>query len=184
MRVFLFGILARGVRVSLRPRRSGRQTTGASLAGRVTTGSGTEVRPVRRARVTLTGGGLTAPRIADTDTKGAFRFDRLPASGGFRMAVQKPGFVKLEAEAAPNAELKMERGGAHRRASSPTRRAIRSGTSSSRRFKCSLPRRAAARRLRPGRSRRRGPTISDAIVFTASPPATTRSKRPPIARSW
>lgn len=111
MRVFLFGILAAAFAFT-QTTEIRQATTGASLAGRVTTGSGTEVRPVRRARVTLTGGGLTAPRIADTDTKGAFRFDRLPASGGFRMAVQKPGFVKLEAEAAPNAELKMERGGA------------------------------------------------------------------------
>ena len=50
-----------------------------SLTGRVVTGSGPEARPVRRARVTLAGQALTAPRFADTDTKGAYRFDRLPA---------------------------------------------------------------------------------------------------------
>src|SRR4029079_945052 len=85
---------------------------GASLSGRVTTGSGVAMRPVRRARVTLTGGGVTAPRLADTDTKGLFRFDRLPAGTGFKIAVQSPGFVTWEADAAPNAELKMERAGA------------------------------------------------------------------------
>ncbi len=82
-----------------------------SLNGRVVTGSGPKARPVRRARVTLIGRGLPAPRITDTDTKGAYRFDRLPA-GDYKVMVQKPGFVKLEADAPPDATLKMDRAGA------------------------------------------------------------------------
>jgi hypothetical protein len=84
---------------------------GVSLTGRVTTGSGTDVRPVRRAKVTLTGPGLPAPRVTDTDTKGAYRFDRLPA-GEYNVTVQKAGFVKLDADAPADATLTMVRGGA------------------------------------------------------------------------
>lgn len=83
----------------------------SALTGRVMTGTGPEARPVRRARVTLLGRGLTGPRITDTDTKGAYRFDRLPA-GEFKVTVQKPGFVKLEADASPDATLTMDRAGA------------------------------------------------------------------------
>jgi protocatechuate 3,4-dioxygenase beta subunit len=111
MRVFLLGIVA-AVFAFAQSTEIGQAPPGATLAGRVITVNGTETRPVRRARVTLTGGGLTAPRAADTDTKGAYRFDRLPAAGPFKIAVQKPGFVRLDADAAPNADLKMERAGA------------------------------------------------------------------------
>jgi 5-hydroxyisourate hydrolase-like protein (transthyretin family) len=111
MRVLLLGVLAAAFTFTQSATRP-QAPAGASLSGRVTTGSGVDTRPVRRARVTLTGGGLTAPRLADTDTKGVFRFDRLPSAAGFKIAVQKPGFVKLDAEATPNAELKMEPAGA------------------------------------------------------------------------
>jgi protocatechuate 3,4-dioxygenase beta subunit len=111
MRGLLLAVLAMTFTFAQAPAMS-QAPAAASLTGRVTTGSGTEVRPVRRARVTLTGGGLTAPRLADTDTRGVYRFDRLPAGAQFKIAVQKPGFVKLETDAAPNAELKMERAGA------------------------------------------------------------------------
>ena len=80
------------------------------IDGRVVTGSGSDARPVRRARVTLSGAG-TAPRIADTDARGNYRFDRLPP-GAYKISVQKPGFVRLEADAAPGATLTMTRGGA------------------------------------------------------------------------
>ncbi len=83
--------------------------TGITLTGHVVTGDGRDARPVRRARVTLTGAG--APRIADTDAKGAYRFGRL-AAGEFKMAVEKPGFVTLETVATPDATLKMLRGAA------------------------------------------------------------------------
>jgi Carboxypeptidase regulatory-like domain len=82
-----------------------------ALVGRVVVGSGSDERPVRHARVTLTGGTLTMPRVADTDTAGAYRFDRLPP-GGFRISAQKPGFVKLEAPAVPDQVMTMVRGGA------------------------------------------------------------------------
>jgi hypothetical protein len=84
---------------------------GLALSGLVVTGSVPDERPVRRARVTLLGRSLIGPRTTDTDAKGAYRFDRLPA-GDFTIAVQKPGFVKLEADATPGATLRMERAGA------------------------------------------------------------------------
>jgi carboxypeptidase family protein len=81
-----------------------------TLTGRVVMGSGAEIRPVRRAKVTLTGG-AGAARVTDTDVKGEYRFDRLTA-GDYKLTVEKPGFVKLEAVASPNATLTMVRGGA------------------------------------------------------------------------
>jgi hypothetical protein len=112
MRILLSGIVAAALAFSQAPQAG--QTPaggGVSLTGRVMTGTGPEARPVRRARVTLLGRGLTGPRITDTDTKGAYRFDRLPA-GDYKVTVQKPGFVKLEADAAPGATLQMDRAGA------------------------------------------------------------------------
>src|SRR6187402_1588908 len=113
MRILLYGIVAAALAFSQAPQRGQAPATGAaSLTGRVVTGTGPEVRPVRRARVTLIGRGLTAPRITDTDTRGAYRFDRLPPSGEYKVTVQKPGFVKLEADVAPGATLTMDRAGA------------------------------------------------------------------------
>lgn len=110
MRTLIFGIISAAIVFSHVPAAQTPAGT-TSLSGRVVTGSGTDTKPVRRARVTLTGRGLMAPRVTDTDTKGAYSFDRLPA-GEFKIAIQKPGFVKLEADAAPNAALRMERAGA------------------------------------------------------------------------
>jgi len=109
MRIVLFGVLSAAVTFSTSA--AILQTAPAALTGRVTTGTGPDVRPVRRAKVTLTGSGLAAPRVADTDAAGVYRFDRLPA-GSFTVRVQKPGFVALDADAAPNAALTMIRGGA------------------------------------------------------------------------
>lgn len=81
------------------------------LSGRVTTGSSLDALPVRRARVTLTGGPLKIARVTDTDPKGAYRFDRLE-SATYHISVQKPGFVTLSQDAAPDAVLMMVRGGA------------------------------------------------------------------------
>jgi hypothetical protein len=75
------------------------------------TGAGPDARPVRRARVTLSGNGLAGPRLADTDTSGAYRFDRL-RPGAYKLSVRKSGFVRLEVDAVPDATLKMDRGGA------------------------------------------------------------------------
>jgi hypothetical protein len=109
MRNLLLGIVAAAFAFSQTPAppSAGLPT----LAGRVTTSSGPDVRPLRRARVTLTGGRLSAPRVTDTDTKGVYRFDRL-AAGDYRIAVQKPGFVKLDTAAAPDAVLNLVRAGA------------------------------------------------------------------------
>lgn len=90
---------------------TGQQPLPNSLSGTVVTGSGPEATPVRRARITLSGGGLTAPRITDTDAKGIFRIDRLP-SGPFHIVVQKPGFVRHEADASSGATLSLIRGAA------------------------------------------------------------------------
>ena len=80
-----------------------------SLTGRVTTGSGFDVPPVRRAKVTLSGRGAT--RVTDTDTNGVYRFNQL-SPGDYRITVQKAGFATLEADASPNPTLNMIRGGA------------------------------------------------------------------------
>ena len=81
------------------------------LEGRVVTGSGNEVRPVRRARVTLSGRGLSPPRVVDTDTKGGYRFDDVPR-GSYDISVAKPGFVRFAGKAEPGATITMVRGGA------------------------------------------------------------------------
>jgi Carboxypeptidase regulatory-like domain len=50
--------------------------------------------PVRRARVTLSGGGLRGGRSTVTDDKGQFSFSALPA-GRFTMTASKPGYVTV-----------------------------------------------------------------------------------------
>jgi len=110
MRTVLFGVLSAAVAFSSpSPLAAPRQPAVAVLTGRVMTGA--EARPVRRAKVTLTGPGLTAPRVADTDTTGTYRFRGLPA-GSFSVRVQKPGFVTLVADATERATLTMTRGAA------------------------------------------------------------------------
>ena len=51
-------------------------------------------RPLRRARVTLNGQGLTMGRTAITSDDGSFSFDRLPA-GRFTLAATKDGYVAM-----------------------------------------------------------------------------------------
>jgi Carboxypeptidase regulatory-like domain len=106
----LSGIVAAMLAFSQVPQ-AGQAPSVFSLTGRVATGTGSDARPVRRARVTLLARGGTGARITDTDTKGAYRFGRLP-SGEYKVTVQKPGFVKLEVEAPPDATLTIERAGA------------------------------------------------------------------------
>jgi protocatechuate 3,4-dioxygenase beta subunit len=79
------------------------------LTGRVVTLGGNDLRPVRRAQVTLKGASGT--RVTDTDTSGVYRFDRLPR-GSYKVSVRKAGFVTLETAAAADATLTLERGGA------------------------------------------------------------------------
>ena len=108
--MLLLGVLSAAVTFST-PAALPQSAPGRTLTGKVTTGSGADARPIRRAKVTLTGPSLRAPMIADTDTAGVYRFDRVP-DGEMTVRVQKPGFVTLDAGAAPNATLTMTRGGA------------------------------------------------------------------------
>jgi protocatechuate 3,4-dioxygenase beta subunit len=109
MRTLSAGLVAMAITVSAVP--SAEQSPVSPFTGTIVSGSGPDTRPVRRARVTLSGGGLPTPRIADTDTKGVYRIDRLPP-GQYRIAVQKAGFVRREAEAVPGATLELTRGAA------------------------------------------------------------------------
>jgi hypothetical protein len=74
------------------------QPTSFVLEGRVTTGSGPETRPVRRARVTLAGSKLQPPPMVDSDANGRFRFDNLRVAEQ-RLSVSKPGFVPIIGQA-------------------------------------------------------------------------------------
>jgi len=111
MRALLFGVLAAVVTFLHAPAAQPTATGRLVVAGRVLTGTGPDARPVRRARVTLRSRSLETARLADTDTNGAYRFDRLPA-GSYRLSVEKPGFVRLDADAEPDARLTLMRGGA------------------------------------------------------------------------
>lgn len=72
-------------------RREARGT--GSLGGTVTT-SDQSPRPVRLARVTVTGGSLVSPRIAITDDDGRFIVDGLPG-GQYSLAADKPAYLKM-----------------------------------------------------------------------------------------
>jgi hypothetical protein len=114
MRTVLFGVLSAAVAFSIPARPHAQAVAPAStafLAGRVVTGAGADARPLRRAKITLTGAGLSAPVVVDTDTSGAYQFVRVPP-GSLKLRAQKPGFITLEADAAPNATLTLTRGGA------------------------------------------------------------------------
>jgi len=63
------------------------------IAGVVTTDEA-QPRPLRRARVTVGGAGLTAPRTAITGDDGAFRIDRLP-EGRLTLTAAKEGFITM-----------------------------------------------------------------------------------------
>ena len=65
----------------------------ASLAG-IVVDDQTPGRPVRRAAVTLTGGGLTQSRTETTDDQGAFVFRELTA-GRYSLAASRPAYVRL-----------------------------------------------------------------------------------------
>src|SRR3954465_10073632 len=81
----------------------------AGVAGRVTSGTRLDARPVRHARVGLTGGGLTSPRVTETDAQGRFRFDARAAANS-RLRIQKPGFVTFDG--APAETITLVRGAA------------------------------------------------------------------------
>lgn len=67
----------------------------ATIAGRVVIAGTDPAEPVRRGRVTLSGGILSERRFTDTDTLGYYRFEQLPA-GAYHIRAEKPGFVSLE----------------------------------------------------------------------------------------
>ena len=69
--------------------------TAGTIEGRVTIQDAQPPSPVRRARVTLTGGILSQAEIADTDPEGRYRFE--VAAGSYRVTVGKPGFVTSRA---------------------------------------------------------------------------------------
>ena len=81
------------------------------IEGRVVTIIGDQVRPVRRARVMLSGAGLSPSRQVDTDANGAYRFDRL-SRGDYRILAHKPGYLHWIGKAVPDATITMVRGGA------------------------------------------------------------------------
>ncbi len=159
MRNLLFGVVAAAAAFLQAPAAQPPTTGSLVLAGRVITGSGPDARPVRHARVTLSGGSLKTPHLGDTDPKGAYRFDHL-AAGTYRVSVQKPGFVKMDADATPDETLTMVRGGAIEGIvadanGDPVMNAAVSALQ---------PGGAGAPDSCPGRA----PTISAAIVFTVS----------------
>jgi hypothetical protein len=108
MRTFLLGWLATTLALTAGP--VANQPPPVVIDGRVTTVAGAETRPVRRARVTLSGRGLGTPRVTDTDANGAYRFERVPP-GQYRISFAKPGFVRVGTDAVPGGTHRMMRGG-------------------------------------------------------------------------
>ena len=68
----------------------------ARITGRVIVADSAPAVPIRRARVSLSGGSLRIPEVTDTDIEGNYRFTGL-APGSYRVTASKPGFVTLEA---------------------------------------------------------------------------------------
>jgi protocatechuate 3,4-dioxygenase beta subunit len=68
-------------------------TGSASISG-IVVNDETPGRPVRRAAVTVTGGGLAASRTEGTDDEGAFAFRDLPP-GRYALTASRPGFVRM-----------------------------------------------------------------------------------------
>lgn len=68
------------------------QSNAITISGQVLAGEVNAARPVRRARISLTGGSLGAPRVAQTDTAGRYSFE-VPPGVHYLLTVDKPGFV-------------------------------------------------------------------------------------------
>ena len=97
--VAVFLVVAGALQAQQPPRDlQGPPATGAIISGRVVVADARPAVPIRRARVSLTGGALRAPEITDSDVEGNYQFGGLPA-GSYRVTASKPGFVTLEAGA-------------------------------------------------------------------------------------
>jgi hypothetical protein len=95
MRTLSAGILA--VALALVPGLHARQSSSTVLEGEVATGTVGDLRPLRRARVSLSTSGDGSVRIVDTDAKGKYRFENV-RSGEHRLTISKPGFVPLNVD--------------------------------------------------------------------------------------
>jgi hypothetical protein len=111
MRTLIAGLLGVTLAFAAAPHAQ-QPSTSSTLEGRVTTGTGADTRPVRRARVSVgAAAGVARPRMVDTDAKGMFRFENLgPAQ--HRIIVSKPGFVTVTQDAVPGGTVTLERAGA------------------------------------------------------------------------
>jgi hypothetical protein len=101
MRTVSAGVLAMAFAFAAAPGAQQPSTAAGVVEGRVATGTPKELRPLRRARVTL--GGETAgtrPRIADTDAKGIYRFENV-GRGDHRLWISKPGFLPVTGDRLP-----------------------------------------------------------------------------------
>ena len=100
MRTLTFGVMALALASGVAPH--ARQSSSLVVEGRVVTGTAPDLRPVRRARVSLAADGSgTKPRMVDTDAKGAYRFVNV-ASAKYRLSMAKPGFVSATIDSAPS----------------------------------------------------------------------------------
>ncbi len=82
------------VRDNAQQRDTAAAPTGTASISGVVVNDESPGRPVRRAAVTLTGGGLAASRTEGTDDDGAFAFRDLPA-GRYALTASRPGFVRM-----------------------------------------------------------------------------------------
>lgn len=90
----MIGVLLLAILTQATPPRDTRPATAAAtgaIAGVVTTDE-LNPRPLRRARVTVNGSGLSSPRTVISGENGAFTIDRLPA-GRYTVSAAKEGFI-------------------------------------------------------------------------------------------
>ena len=105
-------VIAIAVLVAIAAPGSAGQSDGTRLgSGRVVTGTAPDVRPVRRAKVTLTAEASGRSVTTDTDSDGRYRYVGLDP-GTYTLQVEKPGYVTLRVRAAPDGTVAMARGSA------------------------------------------------------------------------
>ena len=113
MRTVSAGVLAMAFAFAAAPDAQQPSSAAGVLEGRVATGTPKELRPLRRARVTLGGGGAgPRPRVVDTDAKGMYRFEHV-RPGDDRLWIAKPGFLPVMGErVSPGGTFILPRAGA------------------------------------------------------------------------